>query len=53
MHYEVATTVGVNLLVTSQIDSNFAHHHFAPGQQVNVVIPRDAVYVIDSENKTD
>ena len=51
MHYEVTTSVGVNLLVTSQIDSDFAHHHFSPGQPVNVVIPSDAVYVIDSERE--
>ncbi|MDP6734015.1 MAG: ABC transporter ATP-binding protein [Gammaproteobacteria bacterium] len=49
MHYEISTSSGTTLLITSQIDSDFAHHHFAPGQEVSVVIPRDAVYVIGGE----
>ena len=47
MHYEVSTFVGVMLLITSQIDSDFAHHHFSPGEEVLVVIPKDAVYIIN------
>ena len=47
MHYEVSTSVGVMLLVTSQIDSDFAHRHFSLGEEAWVVIPKDAVYVIN------
>ena len=46
MHYEISTSSGATLLVTSQIDSDFADHHFTAGQEVSVVIPCDAVYVI-------
>jgi spermidine/putrescine ABC transporter ATP-binding subunit len=47
MHYEVAMSNGASIQVTSQIDSDFARQHFSAGEEVSVVVPREAVYILE------